>query len=103
MPTEDCERIEMSRRERDRLKVLYGVIQGERQQKEAARLLRLTTRQVRRLVRRIEEHGDQGLIHRLRGQPSNRRLAAELRQRVLAEYRRVYEGFGPTFACEKLA
>ena len=100
---EDCERIEMSRQERDRLKVLHGVIEGERLQKEAARLLRLTTRQVRRLVQRLQEHGDQGLIHRLRGQPSNRRSPRELRQRVLAEYRQSYQGLGPTFACEKLA
>jgi transposase len=93
----------MSRRERERLKVLYGVCQGERSQKEAARLLRLSTRQVRRLVRRLEEQGDQGLIHRLRGRPSNRHLPAELRQQVLAEYQKCYLGFGPTLACEKLA
>ena len=101
--TDESERIEMSRRERDRLKVLHGVCQGERSQKEAARLLRLTTRQVRRLVRRLEEQGDQGLIHRLRGRPSNRRLPAELRQQVLTEYQKCYAGFGPTLACEKLA
>ena len=100
---EESERIEMSRRERDRLKVLYGVARGERPQKEGARLLRLTTRQVRRLVRRLEEQGDQGLIHRLRGRPSNRRLPAELRQQVLTEYQKCYLGFGPTLAAEKLA
>src|SRR5262249_33505458 len=93
----------MNRRERDRLKVLYGVIQGERGQKEAARLLRLCVRQVRRLRRRIEASGDQGLIHRLRGRPSNRRLHGELRQKVLAEYQRCYADFGPTLASEKLA
>ena len=103
IPHEESERIEMNRRERDRLKVLDGVIRKERSQKEAARLLRLTTRQVRRLVRRIEDSGDQGLIHRLRGRPSNRRLPAELRQQVLAEYQRCYQGFGPTLASEKLA
>jgi hypothetical protein len=32
---EVSERIEMSRRERDRLKVLYGVVQGERIQKDS--------------------------------------------------------------------
>jgi DNA-binding Lrp family transcriptional regulator len=85
---DECERIEMSRRERDRLKVLHGVCQRERSQKEAARLLRLSTRPVRRLVRRLEEQGDQGLIHRRRGRPSNRRLPAELRQQVLAEYQK---------------
>jgi hypothetical protein len=73
---EESDRIEMRRRKRDRLKVLYGVIQGERSQTEAARLLRLTIRQVRRLVRRIEASRDKGLIHRLRGRPSNRRPPA---------------------------
>jgi transposase len=101
--SEESDRIEMSQRERDRLKVLYGVLRKERLQKEAARLLRLSVRQVRRLLRRIQESGDQGLVHRLRGRASNRRLALELRQRVLAEYRRRYEGFGPTLASEKLA
>jgi transposase len=95
--------MEMSQRERDRLKVLYGVCKGERLQKEAARLLRLSTRQVRRLVRRIEESGDQGLIHRLRGRTSNRALPVELRQKVLAEYQSRYPDFGPTLATEKLA
>src|SRR5262245_33157640 len=88
--------IEMSVRERGRLKVLHGVVQGERKQKEAARLLRISTRQVRRLVRRLEEAGDQGLIRRLRGRASNRCLPAELRQKL-------YVGFGPTLASEKLA
>ena len=37
---EEGDRIEMNRRERDRLKVLNGVSRGERSQKEAARLLR---------------------------------------------------------------
>lgn len=101
--SEESDRIEMSRRERDRLKVLYGVIQRERSQKEAARLLRLSTRQVRRLVRRLQEAGDQGLIHHLRGRRSNRALPVELRQKVVAEYRRCYEDFGPTLASEKLA
>src|SRR5262245_35617783 len=101
--SEESDRIEMNRRERDRLKVLYGVVRKERSQKEAARLLRLSVRQVRRLLRRIEAAGDQGLIHRLRGRPSNRRLNAELQQKVVAEYQRCYPDFGPTLASEKLA
>src|SRR6266852_6680302 len=100
---QESEWLEMSQRDRDRLKVLHGVIQGERPQKEAARLLRLSGRQVRRLVRRLRESGDRGVIHRLRGRPGNRQLPAELRQRVVAEYQRCYQGFGPTLASEKLA
>jgi transposase len=100
---QESEWLEMSQRDRDRLKVLHGVIRKERLQKEAARLLRLSVRQVRRLVRRLKESGDRGLIHRLRGRAGNRRLPAELRQKVLAEYQRCYQGFGPTLASEKLA
>ncbi len=71
---QESEWLEMSQRDRDRLKVLHGVIRKERLQKEAARLLRLSVRQVRRLVGRLKESGDRGLIHRLRGRPGNRRL-----------------------------
>jgi hypothetical protein len=65
--------------------------------------LRLSTRQVRRLQRRLEAGGDPAVVHRLRGRPSNRRLDLTLRQKVLEVYRRDYPDFGPTFACEKLA
>lgn len=97
------DRIAMSQRERDRLKVLHGVKEGEYTQAKAAQLLGLTVRQVRRLQERLAERGDVGLVHRLRGRPSNRQLDAKLRQRVLRAYRQRYPDFGPTFACEKLA
>ena len=71
------DRIEMSQKERDTLKVLHGVLAGERSQAEAARLLRRSVRHVRRLQRRLEAQGDGALVHGLRGRPSNRR--ADLR------------------------
>jgi hypothetical protein len=97
------DRIAMSQRERDVLKVIQSVVDGKRSQAEAARLLRLSSRQVRRLQRKIEAHGDAALVHGLRGQPSNHRYDAVFRAKVLRAYRRRYSGFGPTFACEKLA
>jgi transposase len=97
------DRIEMSQRERDRLKILHGVKEGQFTQAKAAQLLGLTARQVRRLQYRLDERGDAGLVHRLRGRPSNRQLDAKLRRQVLREYRHHYPDFGPTFACEKLA
>src|SRR5215468_7514962 len=101
VPTPD--RIAMSQKERDALKVLHGVLRGERTQAEAARLLDLSTRQVRRLQRKLEAHGDAALVHGLRGQPSNHQADAELRRAVLEAYRQRYADFGPTFASEKLA
>lgn len=97
------DRAAMSQHERDILKVMHTVTAGERTQAEAARLLRRSVRQVRRIQRRLEDEGDQAVVHRLRGQPSNRRLDPQRRQQVLSAYRRDYADFGPTFASEKLA
>ena len=96
------DRIEMSQRERDRLKVMSPVLEGRRTQPEAARLLKRCVRQVRRIQRRLEAEGDVGVIHRLRGRCSNRGKGDDLRRRVLCRYRERYMGFGPTLAAEKL-
>jgi len=97
------DRIPMSQWERDRLRVLHSVLEGKRTQVEAARLLRLTPRHLRRLLQRLQQGGDAALVHGLRGQPSNHRKDAKLRRRVLQVYRKDYHDFGPTFAAEKLA
>lgn len=96
------DRIEMSQRERDRLKVMSAVLEGKRSQAEAARLMGLSVRQVRRLQRRLEREGDLGVVHRQRGQASHRAKDVEMRQAVLEAYRQDYMGFGPTLAAEKL-
>jgi len=97
------DRISMSARERDVLKVMGAVLSGERTQVEAARLLSKSVRQVRRIARRLEAEGDRGVIHRLRGRSSNHRSSPQLRAEVLSTYRRDYPDFGPTLACEYLA
>ena len=96
------DRIEMSQRERDRLKVMAPVLEGRRTQPEASRRLKRSVRQVRRIQRRLEAEGDAGVIHGLRGRPSNRAKEDSLRRRVLSRYRERYLGFGPTRAAEKL-
>ncbi len=99
----ELERIELSQRERDRLKVLHEVEQGHLQQVEAAERLRLSDRQVRRLLGRVRAAGDRGVVHRLRGRPSNRRLPPALERRVIHRVRQRYADFGPTLAAEHLA
>jgi len=94
--------IPLSQRERDILKVLAPVVLGQRTQVEAARLLDISPRHVRRLLRRIQDGGDAAVIHGLRGRPSNRQADAHLRRRVLQEYRDHFHDFGPTLAREKL-
>ena len=97
------DRIEMSQRERDILTIMKPVLTGQRTQAEAAELLRLSVRQVRRIQRGLEQRGDAALVHRLRGRPSNRSGDEAFRRGVLDAYARRYHDFGPTLACEKLA
>ena len=97
------ERIGMSQRERDVVKVMSSVLEGQRTQAEAGRLLGRCERQVRRIRRRMEKEGDAGVIHRLRGRPSNRRIKTALRSQAVSICRKDLAGFGPTLAAEKLA
>ena len=96
------DRIEMSQQERDRLKVMEAVLTGKRMQIEASRLLNLSSRQVRRIQRRMELEGDGGIVHRLRGRPGNARKDKVFKKQVLRIYVKDYNGFGPTLASEKL-
>ena len=97
------ERLELSQKERDRLKVIHEVKQKHIRQTEAAERLGLSARQVRRLLRRVREEGDPGVMHRLQGQASHRKIPAARQQEILGQMRNRYVGFGPTLASEHLA
>ena len=99
----ETERIALSQRERDRLRVLHEVKQKHLTQVAAAKRLKVTDRHVRRMLLRLRERGDGTLVHGLRGRPSNRRLAARFEQKILARLRQRYADFGPTLAAEHLA
>ncbi len=100
---QDRNRVSMSQRERDVLNVMPPVLDGQRSQDEAARLLTRGVRQVRRIQQKLDAGGDAALVHGLRGKPSNHRHASTHRQQVLKAYRSRYPDFGPTPAREKLA
>lgn len=95
--------IRMSPREVQRLQVIQGVIAGGVRPREAARVLALSPRQLRRLVKRVQLEGAAGLCHRSRGRPSNRQTARRVKARVLQLFQTRYADFGPTLASEKLA
>jgi transposase len=97
------DRIAMSQRDRDTLTVLRPVLDGLRSQAEAARLLGKSTRQVRRMVARLKDEGDAGLIHKLRDRPSNRRMKTPTKCNILSFYKEHLQDFGPTLAAETLA
>jgi len=92
----------MSNQEITRLEVMQRLKDKRLTQKEAARMLGISTRQVRRLRRAYQEKGAKGLVSQRRGKPSNNRLKADVVQQALDLVKEKYEDFGPTLAHEKL-
>ncbi|MFH1394816.1 MAG: ISNCY family transposase [Candidatus Omnitrophota bacterium] len=94
--------IVMRQKELNRLHVIQKVIERELKQVEAVDILGLSGRQVRRIVKRVREEGEKGIVHKLRGKKSKRAIAESLRNNIIRVYRKKYEDFGPTLASEKL-
>ena len=88
-------------RDRKRLYIIRQTEEGKISQKEAAEILELTDRQIRRLIRRVQQ-GDKGVLHRGRGKGSNNKIAGKIKEKVLDLCVRRYSGFGPTLISEKL-
>ena len=85
-----------------RLHVIQKVLERVIKQVEAAEILSLSGRQIRRIVKRIRTEGDRGIVHQSRGRPSNRRTPDKVKNKVIRLYRAQYKDFGPTLASEKL-
>ncbi|MEA3346994.1 MAG: ISNCY family transposase [Candidatus Auribacterota bacterium] len=92
----------MSQKEVGRLHVIEKSIEKEISQRDAGNILRLSERQVRRLVRRVRQYGAEGVIHKLRGRQGNRKTDPGRRAKIIRIYRKEYQGFGPRLASEKL-
>jgi transposase len=69
---------------------------------QAAEVIGISDRQMRRWRRRWEKFGYDGLLDRRRGRPSLRRVPLELGERVLALYREKYFDFNVRHFHEKL-
>lgn len=93
----------MTQQDRDRLVVLKKAQKKLITQAQAARELAISVRQVRRQLGALKARGDKAVIHRLRGQPSKRKISEDKRGQIVAILsQEVYRGFGPTLASEYL-
>ena len=89
-------------KELKRLHVIKKVLEKGIKQIEAAEVLCLSLRQIRRIVKRVKLEGDKGVLHKSRGQPSKRRIPDTIKDKIIGLYRSQYPDFGPTLASEKL-
>ena len=94
--------ITMSQGELKRLHVIHKAIDKSITQAEAADIIGICLRQIQRIVRAVRVEGDKGVIHKSRGQTSNRALSGKIKSKVLKLYKEKYNDFGPTLAAEKL-
>src|SRR5258707_7727046 len=101
----------MSTRDFRRLAVIRRVLSGELSIGEAASVLGLSYRQVKRVVQRFRTRGPKGLIHGNVGRRSNHGHPAAVRRQAVALITEHFSGtvrgrgqrFGPTLAAEHLA
>src|ERR1700694_1454964 len=82
----------MSKRELRRVGVLARVASEELKLVDAAKILSLSYRQVKRIWRRYEKEGAGGLKHRSAGRESNRTKPKKFRARVVRLLRKKYSG-----------
>lgn len=95
--------IVLHQRELRRLHVIHKVLDGALKQAEAAEMLSLSDRQIRRIIKRIRLEGAVGIMHKARGKPSNSSLPKKIKDKAIKSYREKLKGFGPTLASEKLS
>jgi transposase len=97
------DKVLMSQTESNRLYVIRQTLDKAITQRQAAEMLGLTDRQVRRIAGRVRSEGTGGICHKSRGKQSHNRIAEKIRDKAVTICRDTYKKFGPTHASEKLS
>ena len=92
----------MSLKELKYVEIIPRIIAHELKGVEAAKLLGITDRTVRRLKVVVKKHGSSALAHKGRGQTGNHRIPENERRKIENLLIDKYYDFTPTFAAEKL-
>jgi transposase len=95
-------KVTLTMRDLTRYQVVQASLEGRTEVGAAAEVLGLSERQVYRLRRRVREEGVKGVVHRLRGRRSHRRLSEEVWDRVVRLYEEKYKGFNMSHYTEYL-
>lgn len=88
--------------EQYRFTVITKVIDKEMKPGQAAKLLDVSTRQIRRLRIAVQDDGITAVVHGLKGRPGNHHIDFSIKENVLSVIHKSYTDFKPSFATEKL-
>ena len=94
--------VTMSQQEIDRLSVIHQLEMQKISQVRAAKLLGISTRQVRNIVKGYRAFGANALLSKRRGKASNNQLCPTVVTQALSLIKKHYYDFGPTLAHEKI-
>ena len=97
-----AELISMSQKEIKRYGIIKRLLNREFNGSEAAVILKLSTRHIRRLKNKVRQDGVKGLAHGSRGRAGNRKIPDRTRNKIIKLLHEHYYDFGPGLATEKL-
>lgn len=83
----------MSQKEINRFNVIKESLAGNLTIDEAACQLKLSTRQIYRLRKEVDEKGLKGVAHKNRGRPPSNKKTQEMLSRIEQLYEEKYKGF----------
>ncbi len=101
-PRITMDKITLTEEELFKFEIITKLIAGSIRIGQAREFLGLSTRQVKRLKRRVVDHGADGAVHGLRGKPAHNRIGQTSIDDASKLLKEKYADFGPTFAAEKL-
>lgn len=92
----------MSEKQWRRLDVVERIERGEMTIAEGATALGISTRQMKRIRKRIAKEGQRGVVHGNTGRAPKHRITALVRTRIVQLRRELYRGFNDQHFTEKL-
>ena len=92
----------MTEKDLEKIKIMQFLLKKQITQEQAAKQLDISDRQVRNIFNNYKKYGDQGVISKKIGKPSNHQLSEEIKSEAITIIRAMYHDFGPTLTKEKL-
>lgn len=91
-PEQPEKKVKLTKQEKKKLRVINRLIAGEINGPKAAKLLKLTTRQIRNLKRQVLEAGVEGVVHKNHFNKPYNTYESDVSEFVVKLYRKEYRG-----------
>lgn len=85
--------ITLTMKELNRFKVISEANDGHLKVKDAAKILKLSERQIFRLKAKVKKEGAKGVVHKTKGKTKPRWLIERIKDRISYLYKTKYKGF----------